>query len=122
MKPLAALLLATAWFVAAPAGAQEAYKCRDAAGKITYSSRDCASQGLKDAGEIKDNLQVTPAVKVAPRPAAAPSPAQAKPAPQPAKQAAQEPEKAKERRCFKTPKGYRCNDVPEEDKSESKPQ
>lgn len=103
---------------AAEAGAQM-YKCKDAAGRITYSSQDCAAIGLVSAGEVQEKVNVAPAFKPPPQPKPSPSQA-AKPAPKPAPMAA-EPEKKKEpeRRCFvvKTAKGNvtRCNDKPEEE-------
>ena len=102
------------------------FKCADKAGKITYSSTKCSDIGLKDAGEIRDRLQVTPAPQVSPPPA--PPAAPAKPAsppvsgptvqPEPTKPAAAaEPEK--EKSCFTVTgaggkKVTRCNDKPDE--------
>ena len=118
MKPriLGAVFPAVIALVAAQAGAQQVYKCQDAAGKVTYASHPCAELGMRSAGEVKDNINVAPAYKAPPRPAA--------PAPAPAEKAAppksEKPEKAAEpeRRCFtvKTAKGVvtRCNDKPEE--------
>jgi hypothetical protein len=95
---------------AGAAGAQGLYKCKDAAGKITYAGRECALLGLQSAGEIRDSMSNSPA----------PDFPKAKPdAPAPAGQAAV-PAKADEkkdeddRRCFKTAKGYRCNEKPDE--------
>lgn len=97
------------------AGAQEMYKCKDAAGKITYSGKECQLIGLSSAGEVTGRASVTPAYKPPPpasAPAAAPS-AASQGAAKPQKQAQAEPE----RRCFtvKTAKGTvtRCNDVPD---------
>lgn len=93
------------------AAAQGLYKCRDAAGKITYAGRECAQMGLKDAGEIRDVMSSSPALPVPkPKPEAAPPPPSQAAAP--AK--AEEKKAEDERRCFKTAKGYRCNDKPEE--------
>ena len=99
--------------------AQQLYKCKDAAGKITYSSTECARLGLKPGGEIRDQLNVSPAVKFDLAP---PSPA--KPAAAPAAadtRAAASEDKAPERRCFtvKTAKGVatRCNDAPGQDEA-----
>jgi hypothetical protein len=102
-------------------GALEAqtFKCVDALGKITYSGKKCSDLGLKDAGEVKDRLNVNPAYQPArgtkderPRPPPAPAPAPAAQAPE-AQPAAEEPA---ERRCFTVngPKGKvtRCNDTP----------
>jgi Domain of unknown function (DUF4124) len=110
LRPAAgALLLA----LCAAAPADQLYKCKDAAGRITYTSTECARLGLQSAGEIREQLNVTPALKFKlPPPAPQQKPAAA-PA-QPAAQAAEE--KAPERRCFtvKTAKGTatRCNDKP----------
>ncbi len=38
----------------------ETYKCRDRAGKITYSNSTCESQGLKPAGPVRDRTTVIP--------------------------------------------------------------
>lgn len=105
-----AALLVIALALPGLAGAQGLYKCRDAAGKITYAGRECAQLGLKDAGEIKDAMSSSPALPVPkPAPEAAPSPASQAAAP-----AKDEEKKAEaERRCFKTAKGYRCNDKPD---------
>jgi hypothetical protein len=98
--------------VATPAGAQQVYKCQDAAGKVTYASNPCADLGMRSAGEVKESINVAPAQKVPPRPAAPPA-TSAQSAPPEAEKAA-EPE----RRCFrvKTAKGFatRCNDKPDE--------
>ena len=95
------------------------YKCKDAAGRITYSGKECKQLGLESAGEIKGRSNVTPALKTPPAPPAPPPTAAAKDAVPSAKS---DPDKdapaAPERRCFvvKTPKGNvtRCNDVPPE--------
>lgn len=94
--------------LALPGAWAQTYKCLNPAGKVTYSSTACESLGLRDAGEVRDRMNTAPAQKVPP------------PAPQP--KAVEEPKAAKaaeatppERRCFKTAKGYRCNDKPGED-------
>jgi hypothetical protein len=98
---------------AAQAGAQQVYKCQDAAGKITYASNPCDELGMRSAGEVKKSINVAPAQSVPPQPAAPARAPAAQAAPPKAEQAA-EPE----RRCFtvKTAKGVvtRCNDKPEE--------
>ena len=114
MRNAVAVLLLVA---CAPALAQGVFKCRDAAGKVTYASQECDRLGLKDAGEVKNTLQTSPAQKPqsAPPPAAKavkPAAAAAQSAPAPAAPKKEEPE----RRCFKTAKGTRCNDVPEDEK------
>ena len=88
------------------------YKCTDAAGRISYSSTECSALGLKDAGEVKDRLNTSPAYKPPPGSTSRPAPEAAAPAaPEPA---AEPPE----RRCFtSTVKGRsvtRCNDKPDE--------
>jgi hypothetical protein len=100
---------------ATQAAAQQLSKCADAAGKITYASQSCELLGLKPAGEIRERATVAPAFKAPPAPAAA------KPAPTPAAKAAtgqaakKDAEKEEhDRRCFKTAKGTRCNDTPDE--------
>jgi len=119
MKFLIALL---ALALSPGAAAQGMYKCKDAAGKITYSGSECHLIGLTPAGDVTGRATVTPALKL-PAPAAAPS---ARPATLPAPTTAPAPAPA-EKRCFtvtkvvKTPKGNttvtstRCNDEPEEE-------
>lgn len=110
------LIAAAALLCAAQAAAQPLHKCRDAAGKVTYASQDCEMLGLKPAGEIRERATVAPAFK-------APPPAAAKPTAAPSAKAAaaagQAPKKdaekeGEDRRCFKTAKGTRCNDTPDE--------
>jgi hypothetical protein len=113
LKTVGAVVAVAIALATAQAGAQQVYKCQDAAGKVTYASQPCADLGMRSGGEVKESINVAPAQKVPPRPAApAPSPA-ARAAPPKAAKAA-EPE----RRCFtvKTAKGVatRCNDKPEE--------
>ena len=115
----AKLILAASALLLSGELAAQTFKCTDAAGKITYSGTKCNELGLKDAGEVKDRLNVNPAYRPpapvigSPRasaPAAAPEAANA-----PA--AAAEPANP-ERRCFtvRTAKGNvtRCNDKPDE--------
>jgi len=121
MKAIAKLTLAACALLVPCALAAQTYKCRDANGKITYSGKICSDLGLKDAGEVKDQIQTAPAFRPAPRtegarnppPPPASAPAAQAPAPEPPP--AQEPE-APARRCFtvSTPKGNvtRCNDAP----------
>jgi hypothetical protein len=118
LKTLGSVFAAAIVFVAAQAGAQQVYKCQDAAGKVTYASHACEDLGMRSAGEVKGSINVAPAQKVPPRPAA---PAPAAQAPAPAAQAVApnaEPAAEPERRCFKvkTAKGFatRCNDKPED--------
>ena len=130
MKHIAGIVLASSALLLPAGAAAQTYKCANAAGKITYSSSPCSDLGLKDAGEVRNQLNVSPAQKVAPM---SPPPAQpAKPAP--AAQATPKPAAAKVpadlppdtiidegrsdgKRCFtvKTAKGTatRCNDSPD---------
>jgi ribosomal protein L12E/L44/L45/RPP1/RPP2 len=83
---------------------------------VTYSSTTCDLLGMRDAGEVRNKLNVSPAPKPPQPPKAAPGKAaatatQGGSAAAEAKDAKKEPE----RRCFKTAKGIRCNDKPEED-------
>ncbi|HXU42516.1 MAG TPA: DUF4124 domain-containing protein [Burkholderiales bacterium] len=97
--------------------AAQLFKCTDAGGKVTYSSIKCADMGLRDAGEVKDRIQITPA----PAPQTSGSPPRTRPqsVEEPAKPAAAAEPPAPERRCFTTSvKGKavtRCNDKPDED-------
>ena len=116
------------------AGADELYKCKNAAGKITYSGQECSQIGLTSAGEVKGKTNITPALKFPAPPieargtagqASKPAPggpatggsgtaaAAAAPAAQPVAAGEEDPN----RRCFsvKTAKGTstRCNDAPE---------
>ncbi|MFM9982859.1 MAG: hypothetical protein ACKVP9_18290 [Burkholderiales bacterium] len=115
------------------AGANELYKCKNAAGKITYSGQECSQIGLTSAGEVKGKTNITPALKFPAPPieargtagqASKPAPgvpstggsgaaAAAAPAAQPVAAGEDDPN----RRCFnvKTAKGTstRCNDTPE---------
>jgi hypothetical protein len=99
----------------AQAAAPQTFKCKDAAGRITYAGRECSELGLSSAGEVKDRSSVTPALKVPEAPHAVPG-AAAKVAAPPSESSEGAPAPP-ERRCFtvKTAKGTaeRCNDVPE---------
>lgn len=111
--------LAVLILVFAHEASAQLFKCRDAAGKVTYSGTKCSDLGLKDAGEVKDRLQVTPAPsQPAPQPSSSARRENDEPpaaTPPPAAEAPKEPE----RRCFtvKTAKGNvtRCNDKPDEE-------
>jgi hypothetical protein len=113
LKTLGTVFAAAVAFAATQAGAQQVYKCQDAAGKVTYASNPCAELGMRSAGEVKESINVAPAYKAPPRPAEPPPATSAQSAP-PAAAKAAEPE----RRCFKvkTAKGFatRCNDTPED--------
>jgi len=121
MKAIAKLILGASVLLLSGEIAAQTFKCTNADGKITYSGKKCSDLGLKDAGEVKDRVNVNPAYRPrnrvnespAPPPPARVEPPQGTDAPA----AAAEPAQA-ERRCFavKTPKGNvtRCNDKPEE--------
>ena len=113
-------IAALALVLSAGAAAQsQVYKCVNASGKLTYSSTQCSDLGLKDGGELRNQISVTPAQKFTP-PAPAPTPkppaaaAQAGGAPADGKNA-KDAKKEPERRCFKTAQGTRCNDKPDDD-------
>ena len=116
------VFLGIAALLVAQQAAAQMYKCADKAGKITYSSARCSDIGLKDAGEIRDRLQVTPAPP-APQPYAPPPARPAPPAvsgpvvqPEAPKPAAAAEPPTPEKRCFTTNVGgksvTRCNDRP----------
>ncbi|MEA3192537.1 MAG: hypothetical protein QOD26_870 [Betaproteobacteria bacterium] len=120
MTDIAKIVVAVAVLLPCHEAAAQTFKCTDAAGKVTYASSRCAELGLKDAGEVKERIQVTPAP---PQPAPRPSPASAARAsdtPKPPAAGKAESEDP-DRRCFtvKTAKGSvtRCNDRPD-DKAE----
>jgi Domain of unknown function (DUF4124) len=114
LRTLGTVFTAAIAFVATQAGAQQVYKCQDAAGKVTYASHACEDLGMRSAGEVKGSINVAPAQKAPPAPAA-PASARAAQAAPPKAEPAAEPE----RRCFtvKTAKGTatRCNEKPEDD-------
>jgi hypothetical protein len=118
MKEFVKLTLGVSALLLSGELAAQTFKCTNADGKITYSGKKCSDLGLKDAGEVKDRLNVNPAfVPPVQRSASPPSPAPA-PAPQSAETPAVAADPAgAERRCFvvKTAKGNvtRCNDQPE---------
>jgi hypothetical protein len=101
--------------------AAQTFKCTNPDGKITYSGTKCSDLGLKDAGEVKDKLNVSPAYKAPPGATVSrPSPAPAVKAPPLETPTAAEEAASPERRCFvvKTPKGNvtRCNERPTDEK------
>jgi len=108
------VFLLLAGLLSGSAAAQGMYKCKDAKGKITYAGKECHLLGLTDAGEVTGRAVVTPAVKTQPAKPASPAeePAKAK-KPEAASQSAATPAEP-ERRCFKTAKGMRCNDKPDD--------
>lgn len=115
--------VAIAALLVAPQVGAQMFKCTDKAGKITYSSTKCSDLGLKDAGEVRERLQVTPAPAVTPSAPPPPAATQSRPPPvsgpvvQPdeSKPAAEDPANPN-RRCFTTNVGgksvTRCNDRP----------
>lgn len=119
MNGIAKLILAASALLLSGELAAQTFKCTNAAGKITYSGTNCSELGLKDAGEVKDQLNVTPAYR--PPAQAVESPHRSAPAasesPNTNTPAAAEPAQP-ERRCFTvhTPNGNvtRCNDKPDE--------
>jgi hypothetical protein len=119
MNETAKLVLAILALLLSRELAAQTFKCTNAAGKITYSGTKCSELGLKDAGEVKDRVNVNlayrpPARAIESQPSPAPA-ARAQDTEMPA--AAAEPAKP-ERRCFtiQTAKGNvtRCNDKPDE--------
>ena len=121
MNGIAKLILAASALLLSGGLAAQTFKCINAAGKITYSGTNCSELGLKDAGEVKDRLNVNPAYRPpapelrSPRSSAPAAASQAPNADAPA--AAAEPANP-ERRCFTvhTANGNvtRCNDKPDE--------
>lgn len=114
MKTIAKLALAACVLLGPSALSAQTYKCRDANGKITYSGKKCSDLGLKDAGEVKEQINTAPAYKPPPNAGTRTSPAPAAQAPEPPPPAPQSD--APPRRCFtvNTGKGTatRCNDAP----------
>ncbi len=99
--------------------AAQTFKCTSATGKITYSGTKCSELGLKDAGEVKDRLNVNPAYRPPVRAIESPpSPSPAAKAPNAETPAAGAEPAEPERRCFsvRTAKGNvtRCNEKSDE--------
>jgi hypothetical protein len=120
MKEIAKRVLAACALLLSGELAAQTFKCTDALGKITYSGKKCSDLGLKDAGEVKDRINVNPAYRpptaeTRSTRSSAPAPAAAAPTPVPPPAAAEESANP-DRRCFtvKTAKGNvtRCNDTP----------
>lgn len=111
MRPRIVLAAAALTFCA-QVGAQ-VFKCKDAAGKFTYSSRVCSEIGLISGGEVTGHINMIPADKPAPTATAKSVPAaRAAPvAPAPNAAASSGASAQDPRRCFvvtkviKTPKG-----------------
>jgi hypothetical protein len=111
MTRLAGFAAAVSLLLFSAGAAAQTYKCVNDAGKVTYSSAACANLGLKDAGEVKQQINLAPAQQIPP-PA---PPAPKKPPPSAAANSNPEaPAKADapavERRCFATKTGTRCNE------------
>jgi hypothetical protein len=113
MRMLVALLVLC---FSAGAAAQTTYKCKDKAGKVTYSGTECHLLGLQAEGEVADRVSTTPALKTPPRSRSAQPPPPSTSAPTAAKDSAPPPP---DRRCFtvqtKTGPVTRCNDKPDAD-------
>ena len=120
MNEIAKLILAASASLLSGELAAQTFKCTNADGKITYSGTKCSELGLKDAGEVKDRLNVNPAYQPPARAIGSPpSPAPAANAPNTETPAASVEPAAPERRCFtvataKGKKVTRCNDKPDE--------
>jgi hypothetical protein len=119
MNEIAKLILVVSALLLSRGLAAQTFKCTNAAGKITYSGTKCSELGLKDAGEVKDRLNVNPAYRPPARAIGSPpSPARAAKAQNTEMPAAAEEPAKPERRCFTvhTAKGNvtRCNDKPDE--------
>src|SRR6266849_4255468 len=119
MNGIATLILAASALLLSGELAAQTFKCTNAAGKITYSGTNCKELGLKDAGEVKDRLNVNPAYRPPARAIESPpSPAPAAKAPDTEMPAAGAEPANPERRCFTvhTAKGNitRCSDNPDE--------
>jgi len=118
MNEMPRLILAAVALLLSGELAAQTFKCTNPDGKITYSGMKCSELGLKDAGEVKDQVNVSPAYKP-PHGAveSRPSPAPAAKAPNPEIPATTEEPANPERRCFtaRTPKGNvtRCNEKPD---------
>jgi len=117
------LFLTLAIALGAPAAAQEMFKCKNAAGKITYTSRECGELGLSSGGPITGRISGLsapgPESPAKPKP---PAPAGKAPAPSAGSQPRADAEKAPGRNCVtvKLGKGNittRCDDDPVEAKS-----
>ena len=124
MKEIAKLILGVSALLLSCELAAQTFKCTDANGKTTYSGKQCSELGMKDAGEVKDRVNVSPAnANPAYRPPSGREGSPRPPAPVAAPQNAELPAAAAapaepERRCFtvRTAKGNvtRCNDKPDE--------
>ena len=125
------MVMAVSALLACHEAAAQMFKCTDKSGKVTYSSTKCSELGLKDAGEVRDRLQVTPAPAATPPVPPPAAPAQTGPASPPVSGPVVQPDAPKpaaaadpanpEKRCFVVAgaggkKVTRCNDQPDEPK------
>jgi hypothetical protein len=119
MNRIASVFCSVAALLAGGDAAAQTFKCLDQAGKTTYSSTRCAELGLKEAGEVQDRINVSPAYRPPPAPASPPKASAPAAAPS---EAAQAKPAEPERRCFtvKTAKGNvtRCGEKQGEEKTE----
>jgi hypothetical protein len=115
MNEIARIVVAVAVLLPCHEVAAQMFKCTDAAGKISYSSTECSALGLKDAGEVKERLNTSPAYRPPPGTTSKPAPD----APAPSAPAAASAPSEPERRCFTTSVNgksvTRCNDKPDEE-------
>ena len=102
----------------APAAWAQTVKCLDKTGKVTYTNVKCSDLGLKEAGEVPDRINTSPAYQPTEQaetrqqrssPPPAPPAEAAKPAAPPAA-APKDANQVDKQRCFKTPQGFRCNE------------
>jgi hypothetical protein len=118
MTVMRMLITLLALCFSAGAAAQTAYKCKDKAGKVTYSTTECRLLGLQAEGEVADRMNTAPALKTPPRRPGAPQTAAPAAPPAPAAQQSAPPP-PRDRRCFtvqtKTGPVTRCNEKPDED-------
>ena len=118
MNDIAKVVLVAAALLPWQDAAAQLFKCTDAAGKISYTSMKCSDLGLKEAGEVRDRLQVSPPYQPAAPATQPPRAAKAESNEKPA--ATEDPAAKSDRRCFTTrnAKGAtvtRCNDKPDEE-------
>src|SRR5262245_37150723 len=104
METIAKLIVAACAALLPGTLAAETFTCADAYGKITYSGKQCKELGLKDAGEVKDRLNTSPAIQPTvkegrPRTPPAPAPAPAAAQTTETQPSAEEPANP-DRRCF----------------------
>src|SRR5579859_1304654 len=100
MNQIARLILAGCVMLASGELAAATLKCVDAAGKITYSNTKCGDLGMKDAGEVKDRINVNPAYRPSPEAIRQFTPPADSKAPDAGTPAAKVEPPKPERRCF----------------------